>query len=136
MGNRLSLPVRSLRTSKTAFITAPLLRHIKPRNPAIMETDSSNFAVRGENRPRCRTTMANDILWRTNPASSSPAEMNYAIPDKELVAIVDCFSRWPRYLEGSEHCTTVYTDHYNFEYFTAKALNRRQAKMGRSSCSP
>jgi hypothetical protein len=59
----------------------------------------------------------------------SPAEINYKIHDKELLAIVDCFKTWWRYLEGSLHMVQVYTDHKNLEYFmTTKVLNRRQAR--------
>jgi len=58
-----------------------------------------------------------------------PAEINYEIHDKELLAIVDCFERWRRYLEGAAHRTEVFSDHQNLAYFTtAKVLNRRQAR--------
>ena len=56
------------------------------------------------------------------------AEINYDTHDKELLAIVDCFKRWRRYLEGAKHQVTVTTDH-NLELFqTTKMLNRRQAR--------
>jgi hypothetical protein len=58
----------------------------------------------------------------------SPPEINYEIHDKELLAIVDCFKIWRRYLEGSLHTVQVFTDHKNLQYFmTAKVLNQRQA---------
>ena len=58
-----------------------------------------------------------------------PAEINYEIHDKELLAIVDAFKHWRRYCEGAEHQIQVFTDHHNLEYFTtSKALNRRQAR--------
>jgi hypothetical protein len=31
----------------------------------------------------------------------SPAEIHYKIHDKELLAVVNCFKAWRRYLEGS-----------------------------------
>jgi len=59
----------------------------------------------------------------------SPAEINYEIHDKELLAIVDAFKHWRRYCEGAEHQIQVFTDHHNLEYFTtSKAFNRRQAR--------
>ena len=49
--------------------------------------------------------------------------------DKELMAIVDCFKVWRRYLEGAMHTVQVFSDHQNLEYFsTTKVLNRRQAR--------
>ena len=58
-----------------------------------------------------------------------PAEINYEIHDKELLAIVDAFKHWRRYCEGATHQMQVYSDHQNLEYFTTtKVLNRRQAR--------
>ena len=59
----------------------------------------------------------------------SPAEINYEIHDKELLAIVDGFKHWRRSCEGTEHQVQVFSDHQNLEYFTTtKVLNRRQAR--------
>ena len=59
----------------------------------------------------------------------SPAEINYEIHDKELLAIVDWFKHWRRYLEGAAHQVQVFSDHQNLEYFTTtKVLNRRQPR--------
>jgi len=57
-----------------------------------------------------------------------PAEINYEIHDKELLAVVDAFKHWRRYCEGATHQVQVFSDHQNLEYFTTtKVLNRRQA---------
>ena len=57
-----------------------------------------------------------------------PAEINYEIHDKELLAVVDAFKHWRRYCKGATHQVQVYSDHQNMEYFTTtKVLNRRQA---------
>ena len=59
----------------------------------------------------------------------SPAELNYDIYDKELLAIFCAFTQWRNYLEGANHPIIVYTDHKNLEYFTTtKVLSRRQAR--------
>ena len=58
-----------------------------------------------------------------------PAELNYEIHDKELLAIVTAFQEWQVYLEGSKYPVEVYTDHKNLLYFTTtKQLNRRQVR--------
>ena len=59
----------------------------------------------------------------------SPAETNYEIYDKELLAIVDAFEQWRPELAGTADPVLVRTDHRNLEYFmTTKRLNRRQAR--------
>lgn len=59
----------------------------------------------------------------------APAEQNYDIHDKELLAIVDSFYHWRHYLEGSRHCIEVFSDHENLKRFREKRkLNRRQAR--------
>ena len=59
----------------------------------------------------------------------NPAEVNYEIYDKEMLAIVEAFKVWRHLCEGAEHQVTVYIDHMNLQYFTTtKTLNRRQAR--------
>ena len=58
----------------------------------------------------------------------SPAEMNYDIHDKEIVAIVLAFQEWEVQLKSCQLQVIVWTDHKNLEYFTkSKVLSRRQA---------
>jgi hypothetical protein len=53
-----------------------------------------------------------------------PAELNYNIHDKELLAIVTALQYWRIYLEGAKHDITVILDHKNLTYFlTTKVLN-------------
>ena len=59
----------------------------------------------------------------------SPAECNYEIYDKELMAIVRAFEEWRAELESTPHPIQVLSDHKNLEYFmSTKLLNRRQAQ--------
>jgi len=59
----------------------------------------------------------------------SPAECNYEIYDKELMAIVRAFEDWREELQSVENLISVLTDHKNVEYFTmTKLLNCRQAR--------
>jgi len=56
-----------------------------------------------------------------------PAELNYEIYDKELLAIFEAFRQWHNYLKGSAHVVLVLSDHKNLEYFvTTKQLTRCQ----------
>jgi hypothetical protein len=59
----------------------------------------------------------------------SPAECNYDIYDKELMAIIKALEEWRPECEGAEHTLQLITDHKNLEYFMSKRLlNRRQAR--------
>lgn len=58
-----------------------------------------------------------------------PAECNYEIYNKELLAIVRCFECWRPKLQGAHHPIIVITDHANLWYFmTTKQLSRRQVR--------
>lgn len=61
-----------------------------------------------------------------------PAERNYDIYDKELLAIVEAFKQYRAEfttVNDEDHVIVVLTDHKNLEYFmTTKMLNSRQAR--------
>ena len=59
----------------------------------------------------------------------NPAECNYAIYDKELLAIVKAFEHWRAELKGTPDPVSVVTDHKALEYFmSTKALTAQQAR--------
>ena len=59
----------------------------------------------------------------------SPAECNYEINDKELMAILWAFEEWRPHLEGSGFPIHVLSDYKNLEYFkSTKLLNRPQTR--------
>jgi hypothetical protein len=59
----------------------------------------------------------------------APAEMNYPIHDKEMLAIVRALGQWRAELSGTSKAIKVLTDHRSLEYFmSSKILNSRQAR--------
>ncbi len=59
----------------------------------------------------------------------SPAERNYDIGNRELLAVKLAWREWRHWLEGSGVPFIVWTDHKNLEYIkSAKRLNSRQAR--------
>ena len=59
----------------------------------------------------------------------APAECNYEIYDKELLAVVRVFEEWRAELQSVTNLVKVLTDHKNLEYVTTtKLLNRRQTR--------
>src|SRR5277367_5639290 len=100
---------------KSLFTCAPILHHFDPELPVTLYADSSGFAVSGiVSQPD-----ANDILHPIAFWSRKciPAECNYDIHDREMLAIVECFKHWRHYLEGSKHPIHVRSDHKNLETF-------------------
>jgi hypothetical protein len=116
---------------KDSFATAPLLSHVDPELPLVVEADASDFAI-------------GMVLSQSGPNSKllpiafysrklSPAELNYDVHDKELLAVVTAFQQWRHYLEGSPHRITVFSDHKNLVYFSqSHTLNRRQARWSQT----
>ncbi len=58
-----------------------------------------------------------------------PAECNYEIYDKELLAIVRFLEHWRLELESTDVSVQIFTDHKSLEYFMhTKELTRCQAR--------
>lgn len=113
---------------KMAFKSAPILAHFDPDKETWVETDASDFVVAG-----IISQMHDGILRPVAFFSKkmNPAECNYMIYDKELLAIVRSFETWRPELASVDPAkpVKVYTDHRNLEYFmTTKQLTRRQAR--------
>ena len=118
---------KAFKDLKNAFTTAPVLAHYDPALKTWVETDSSDFVSAG-----VLSQMHDGILKPVAYFSKkmTPAEYNYMIYDKELLAIVKSFEVWrPEVASAApDKPIKVYTDHKNLEHFmTTKQLNRRQA---------
>jgi hypothetical protein len=66
-----------------------------------------------------------DALGRSYPItyflkSLQPAEWNYKIYDKELLAIIHTLKHFRHYIQGNPHVTMILSDHANLKYFTTK----------------
>ena len=107
-------------------MTASILEHYYPDRESILETDASDGVVSG-----ILTQKQKDDLWQLVAYYSKtmqPAECNYVIHDKELLAIVRAFEEWHIELEGLQQPLQVYSDYKALEYFmTTKNLSARQA---------
>ena len=113
-------------TLKQAFTSADMLQHFNPTKQLVLETDVSDYAIAG--------ILSQDFEGILHPLAfiskkMIPAELNYEIHDKKMLAIVSSFKEWRQYLEGTTLPIKVLTDHRSLEYFTStKQLNRRQAR--------
>jgi hypothetical protein len=112
---------------KQAFRSAPMLAHFDPEKETWVETDASDFVTTG-----VLSQMHDGILQPVAFFSKkmSPAECNYMMYDKELLAIIRVFELWKPEVASllPENPTKVFTDYKNLEYFmTTKELNCCQA---------
>ena len=58
-----------------------------------------------------------------------PAERNYEIYNKELLAIIEALTKWRQYLLDAVKTFKIWTDHENLKYFQEPhKLNRCQAR--------
>ena len=112
---------------KNRFTSAPILQHFDFELPTRVESDASD-GVTGA----VLSQQHADGLWKPVAYLSkkmTPAECNYDIYDKELLAIIHAFEEWRPELEGTEQPVQVHSDHKNLLYFMkSKLLNRRQAR--------
>lgn len=118
---------QAFRTLKDAFSTAPTLAYFDYNKEAILETDASNWASGGVLSQKDDEGILRPVAYFSS--KHTPAECNYEIYDKELLAIVKCLEEWRPELQGTAVAFDIMTDHKNLEYFqTTKVLNQRQVR--------
>jgi len=111
---------------KKRFVTAPILEHFYPDRETVVATDASNFAL-GCVLSQFKDKRLHPVAFHSRKLK--PAERNYEIHDKELLAILEAFKEWNHYLVGADKPVTVYTDHQNLQNFlTTKVCNQRQIR--------
>jgi len=103
------------------------VRRLDQDRDIVMETDASDFDSTAVLSQYDDEGTLHPVAFFSK--KYSPAECNYEIYDKELMAIVRAFEEWRAELQSVENSILVLTDHKNLEYFTTtKLLNRRQAR--------
>jgi len=110
---------------KEAFTTAFMLIHFDFDKEIVVETDASDIASASILSQPGSDGLLHPIAFFSK--KYTPAECNYNIYAKELMAVVWAFEEWRAYLVGRP--VTVRSDYQNLRYFTTKKLlNQRQAR--------
>ena len=111
---------------KDIFLSEPVLASFDFDRETRIETDSSGWATGGT-----LMQLSEKGLWLPCAFFSkknNPAECNYEIHDKEMLAIIRCLKEWEPELKGVEKFE-ILTDHKNLEYFMSiRKLTERQAR--------
>jgi transposase InsO family protein len=111
---------------KKLFTTAPILLQFDSDRETVVETDSSGWAVGGVLSQYDDNGLLRPCAYFSK--KNAPAECNYEIHDKELLAIIRCLQQWESELTSLSHFTVI-TDHKNLRYFmTLRRLTERQMR--------
>ncbi len=100
---------------RSRFVSAPILRAPDPTCQFVVEVDASEVGVGAVLSQRATSDD------KVHPCAFfshrlSPAERNYDIGNRELLAVKLALEEWRHWLEGSGVPFVVWTDHKNLEY--------------------
>jgi predicted aspartyl protease len=111
---------------KKIFTTAPVLAMFNHEYETILEVDASKWCIGGTLFQVGEDGIVRPCAFFSK--KNSPAECNYEIYDKEMLAIVRCLEEWDAELRSVEKFE-IRSDHKNLEYFmTVRKLTERQMR--------
>lgn len=111
---------------KEMFSTEPILATFDSTRTTVVETDSSGYNTGGVLSQYDDKGLLRPCAYFSK--RNAPAECNYPIYDKELLAVVRCLEAWDAELRSVEQFQVV-TDHKNLEYFfTPRKLTERHVR--------
>ena len=101
--------------------------HFLSGRPTVIKTDASNYALGAVMLQEYEDGRLHPVAFHSR--KFQPAEINYDIHNKEMLAIVAALKELEHMLKSCQEEFTVFTDHKNLEYFAStKVLSRRQAR--------
>lgn len=111
---------------KQAFVNTPLLATYRPGRRTVVEADCSGWALGGVLRQQGEADqLLHPVAYYSRKLT--PAEVNYPIHDKEMLATYSCIKQWSAMLRGQAF--EVWSDHKNLVYFqTKQTLAERQRR--------
>jgi hypothetical protein len=113
-------------TLKRMFTTGPILATFNPDRTTVVETDSSGYNVGGVLSQYDAEGVLQPCAYFSK--RNSPAECNYEIYDKELLAVIRCLEAWDAELRSVQEFQII-TDHKNLEYFfSPRKLTERHVR--------
>lgn len=111
---------------KKTFTSAPILVLFDHERETFLEVDASKWCIGGTLYQIDDEGVARPCAFFSK--KNNPAECNYEIYDKEMLAIVRCLEEWDAELRSVEKFE-IRSDHKNLEYFmTVRKLSERQMR--------
>jgi hypothetical protein len=119
--------IKAFEELKCRLTSTPILAHYDASCESILETDASNGVVGGVLSQKQSDGLSHPVAYFSK--TMAPAECNYEIHDKEMLAIVRSLEHWRAELMGLQTQLPIYSDHKALEYFmTKRQLTARQAR--------
>jgi hypothetical protein len=119
--------VKAFEELKKRITSAPVLVHTDPSLKYTLETDVSRYAYGAVLSQKKEDNRLHPVGFLSK--AMNPAERNYNIYDKEMLAVVKALQHWRRYLDSTKELIDILTDHKNLEYWTKPLrLNSRQMR--------
>ena len=118
--------VKAFETFKLLFTTTPVLAQFDPDRETRVETDSSGYCSGATLSQKDDEGSFRPVAYISK--KYTPAECNYEIHDKEMLAIIHALKAWDSELRsvGRFH---IITNHKNLEYFIGiRRLSERQMR--------
>ena len=116
---------------KIRFTEALVLAMWREDRLTVLETDASGWATGGYLSQYNTSGSLRPIAYYSKKLA--PAECNYDIHDKELLAIIRCLNEWRGELMGLQQVFIILTDHKNLQYFmTSRKLTERQVRWSQT----
>lgn len=106
---------RAFELLKSRFISTPVLKMPNPNIPFILKVDASEVGI-GAVLFQRHGTPAKLHPCAFFSRKLTPAEANYNIGNRELLAVKRAIKEWRHWLEGALLPFTVLTDHRNLDY--------------------
>ena len=111
---------------KQALMSAPILILPDPSKPYVINTDASGFAI-GACIMQDHGKGLQPIAYMSKKLL--PAEKNYPVHEKELLAIIVALKHWRHLVHGCECTVRVITDHKSITHLqTQPKLSERQVR--------
>jgi hypothetical protein len=112
---------------KKRLAEAPVLALPDPDKAYVVNTDASDYAT-GAVLQQDHGSGLQPVAYVSH--KMLPAELNYQVHDKEMLAIIKMLGEWRTYLHGRQPFTIrIKTDHNSLQYFMTKPdLTGRQAR--------
>jgi hypothetical protein len=112
---------------KDAISSDKVVAHWQPHLKTICNTDASDYAVSAVISQKQEDGRVRPIWYWSRKLT--PAEINYPVHDKEMLAIHELFVRFPHFMHSPAGPVVIRTDHRSLQFFmTQRLLSRRQAR--------
>jgi hypothetical protein len=112
---------------KKLFISAPILVYWNPDKFTILKADYFEYSIKACFSQINKSGKLKPMAYFSKKLS--PAESNYKIHDKKLLAIVRAMEEWRKELIEVKDPFVVLSDHKNLQYFMiTRKLSERQVR--------